>query len=295
MQDYYSDNEEMLAKLAAGATGYDILVPTGNAVETLIAQGALRELDKAKITRLDNIKPEFLDQFFDPGNRYSVPYAYSVTLLGYNAEKMKELGLPTDTWAVIFEPKYLEKLKGKVTVLDRQRELFAAALMYLGYSANETDEAKLKRGARPDPAREALLGRVQRVVVHQGTDDRQHLARARLLERHVPGQRRMRRRRSVRSRIGSFDAQGRRGARGRQHGAAQERTAPGSRLPVHQLHAGRQELGGAVEHDRLRQRRTRRRCRTSTRAVRDNPAVFPDADEMKKLQMLKDYRARNAG
>ena len=145
VQDYYSDNEELLAKLAAGATGYDMLVPTGSAVETLIAQSALRELDKSKIKGLDNIKPEFLDQWFDPGNRYSVPYAYSVTLLGYNAEKMNALGIPTDTWAAIFEPKYLEKLQGKVTVLDSQRELFAAALIHLGYSANETDEAKLKQ------------------------------------------------------------------------------------------------------------------------------------------------------
>ena len=144
VQDYFSDNEELLAKLAAGATGYDILVPTGNAVETLIAQGALRELDHSKIKGLANIKPQFLNLFFDPGNKYSVPYAYSVTLIGYNVEKMKELGLPTDTWAVIFEPKYLEKVQGKVTVLDSQRELFAAALRYLGYSANETDENKLQ-------------------------------------------------------------------------------------------------------------------------------------------------------
>jgi spermidine/putrescine transport system substrate-binding protein len=144
VQDYYSDNEEMLAKLAAGATGYDLIVPTGNAVQTLIAQGALREIDKDKLPNLANLKPEFLDQFYDPGNRHSVPYAYSITLLGYNAEKMKELGLPTDTWAVLFEPEHLEKLKGKVTVLDSQRELFAAALKYLGHSVNETDEAKLK-------------------------------------------------------------------------------------------------------------------------------------------------------
>ena len=144
VQDYYSDNEEMLAKLAAGATGYDLIVPTGNAVQTLVAQGALREIDRSKLPNFRNLKPEFLDQFFDPGNKYSVPYAYSITLLGYNAEKFKELGLPTDTWAVLFEPRYLEKLQGKVTVLDSQRELFAAALKYLGHSANETDEAKLK-------------------------------------------------------------------------------------------------------------------------------------------------------
>ena len=145
MQDYYSSNEEMLAKLAAGASGYDILVPTGNAVETLIRQNALRPIDKALLPNLKNIKPEFLDTRFDPGNRYSVPYAYSITLLGYNQQKMQELGLPTDTWAVIFEPRYLEKLKGKVTVLDDQRELIGAALKYLGYSVNETDAERLRQ------------------------------------------------------------------------------------------------------------------------------------------------------
>jgi len=76
-----------------------------------------------------------------------VPYAMSTTILGYNAEKMKELGLPTDTWAVIFDPKYLEKVKGRVTVLDSSSELFAAALKYLGYSANDTDEKHWKEAA----------------------------------------------------------------------------------------------------------------------------------------------------
>ena len=142
VQDYYADNEELLAKLAAGASGYDVLVPTANAVETLIRQGALRPIDKRLLPNLANIKPEFLDGWFDPGNRYSVPYAYSVTLIGYNEQRMRELGVPTDTWAAIFEPRYLERMRGKVTVLDSQRELIAAALMYLGYSANETDPQK---------------------------------------------------------------------------------------------------------------------------------------------------------
>ena len=144
-QDYYSDNEEMLAKLAAGARGYDLLVPTGNAVEALIKSDQLRPLDKSKISNLKNIKPQYLNPWFDPGNVYSVPYAYSLTIVGYNVEKMHALGLPTDTWAVIFDPQTLRKLKRKVTVLDSQRELFAAALKYLGYSVNETEEAKLKQ------------------------------------------------------------------------------------------------------------------------------------------------------
>ncbi len=141
VQDYYSDNEELLAKLAAGARGYDILVPTGNALASLVRQGALLPLDKKLIPNLKNINPAYLNTAFDPGNRYSVPYAYTTTLIGYNVEKMKQLGLPMDTWAVIFDPKYLVKVKGRVTVLDSQRELMAAALKYLGYSANDINEA----------------------------------------------------------------------------------------------------------------------------------------------------------
>ncbi len=151
VQDYYADNEEMLAKLAAGAAGYDILVPTGDAVATLIRQGALRPIDHARLPNLVNLKREFLKLWFDPDNRYSVPYAYSVTLLGYNEQKMKELAIPTDSWAAIFEPKYLERLRGKVTVLDSQRELMAAALLYLGFPAYDTDSAHWKQ------ARELIL------------------------------------------------------------------------------------------------------------------------------------------
>ncbi len=140
-QDYYSDNEEMLAKLEAGATGYDLLVPTGNAVQTLIRKKELRNIEKGELPHFDNIHPAYRDAWYDPGNRYSVPYATTVTLLGYNATRLQELGLPTDSWALIFEPEILKKLKGKVTVLNSQRELMAAALLYLGHSAQDTDPA----------------------------------------------------------------------------------------------------------------------------------------------------------
>jgi len=139
-QDYFSDNEEMLAKLAAGASGYDLIVPTGNAMDTLIRQGVLIPLDKTLLPNLKNIHPAYLKTIFDPANQYSVPYAYTLTLLGFNSNKMRELGLPTDTWAIIFEPEYLQKIKGRVTVLDSPRELMSAALLYLGYSANDQDE-----------------------------------------------------------------------------------------------------------------------------------------------------------
>src|SRR5205085_11164969 len=112
VQTYYSDNEELLAKLAAGARGYDVLVPTANAVQALIKGGQLKPLDQAQLPNLKNVDPTYLNTEFDRGNQYSAPYAMSTTIIGYNDEKMKELGLPTDTWAVIFEPRYLEKVKG---------------------------------------------------------------------------------------------------------------------------------------------------------------------------------------
>jgi spermidine/putrescine transport system substrate-binding protein len=146
-QTYYSDNEELLAKLAAGAKGYDIVVPTGNALDSLIKQKKLRPIDKSKIPGFKNINAAYLNTPFDPNNQYSVPYAYTITMLGYNDEKMKELGITVDSWAVIFDPKILEKIKGKVTVLDSSGELMAAALKYLGHSINETDEKKLRQAA----------------------------------------------------------------------------------------------------------------------------------------------------
>jgi spermidine/putrescine transport system substrate-binding protein len=155
VQTYYSDNEELLAKLAAGAKGYDILVPTSNAMQALIKGGQLKPIDKAQLSNLKNINPVYMNTPFDPGNKYSVPYAMSTTIIGYNEPKMKELGLPTDTWAIIFDPKYLAKVKGRVTVLDSSSELFAAALKYLGYSANDVDPkhwdeaAALMKKAKP--------------------------------------------------------------------------------------------------------------------------------------------------
>src|SRR5664279_1375454 len=70
VQTYYSDNEELLAKLAAGARGYDILVPTSNAMQALIRGGQLKPIDKAKLTNLKNINPIYMNTAFDPDNKY---------------------------------------------------------------------------------------------------------------------------------------------------------------------------------------------------------------------------------
>ena len=141
VQDFYGDNEELVAKLAAGARGYDVMVPTSNYVLGMAKAGWLQPIDKSKLPNFQNLVPIYLNTPFDPGNKYSVPYAMSLTLIGYNDQKMKELGITVDSWAVIFDPKILQKIKGKVTVLDSQAEVMAAALKYLGYSVNDRDPA----------------------------------------------------------------------------------------------------------------------------------------------------------
>jgi len=144
VQDYYSGTEEMMAKLLAGASGYDLVIPSQNAVQSLIQQNYLAKLDKAALPNSANEDPGFLNRSYDPGNVYSFPYAYTTTLVGYNENKLKELGIDPGSWAVIFDPKVLEKIKGKVTVMDDAAELFGAALKYLGYSVNDTDEKHLR-------------------------------------------------------------------------------------------------------------------------------------------------------
>ncbi len=142
-QSYFNDNSEMLAKMAAGATGYDVIVPTSYAVEELAKMGKIMPLDLKQLPNLKYIDPKFLNQIYDPGNKYSVPYAYTPVFLAYNSDKMKALGIVPNTWAVIFDPKYLVKLKGHITVFNSDRNVFAAALLYLGKDPNTTNRADL--------------------------------------------------------------------------------------------------------------------------------------------------------
>ena len=144
-QNYFNENDEMLAKFAAGASGYDVVVPTAYAAEQLVSMHKLQPLNLARLPNLKNIDPQFLNQAYDPHNRHSVPYAYDNVMLAYNKKELQRLGIVADSWAVIFDPKYLKKLKGKVTVFNSQRNVFAAALLYLGKDPNSSNIDDLKQ------------------------------------------------------------------------------------------------------------------------------------------------------
>ncbi|OWY39093.1 spermidine/putrescine ABC transporter substrate-binding protein [Xenophilus sp. AP218F] len=144
VQDYYGDNEEMLAKLAAGAKGYDMVFPSSFVIQAMSKQKLLRPLDHHQLPNLKNVAPAYLSQSYDPGNRYTVPTVLTLTSVGYNADKLKQLGVDPTSWSVIFDPKVLQKIKGKVTVLDSSREVFSAALFYLGKDPNKATEADMR-------------------------------------------------------------------------------------------------------------------------------------------------------
>jgi spermidine/putrescine transport system substrate-binding protein len=148
VQNYYSSTEEMMAKLQAGASGYDVVVPSQNAVQALIKQGVLAPLDKTALPNIKNEDPAFMNRSYDSGNGYSVPYAFTTTLVGYNETQLKTLGIDAADWSVIFDTRILEKIRGKVTVMDDAQELFAAALKYLGYSVNDHDEKHLRQAQK---------------------------------------------------------------------------------------------------------------------------------------------------
>jgi putrescine transport system substrate-binding protein len=149
--DVFDNNEIVHAKLVAGRTGYDIVVPSSNWGKLQIDGGLLRKLDKDQIPNLKNIDPAVNAQLgkMDPGNNYMVNWLWGFTTVGINVDKVKAaLGstpMPDNVWDLAFKPEYISKLKScGVSFLDSASEIVPAALHYLGkpsFSKNPSDMA----------------------------------------------------------------------------------------------------------------------------------------------------------
>ncbi|MBK0328986.1 extracellular solute-binding protein [Rhodobacteraceae bacterium F11138] len=125
--DIYDTNEALLAKLQAGAAGYDVVIPSGYIVPTMIQAGLLQKFDAPSLPNGGNIAPGFADPEFDPGRQYTAPYMWGTTGLVYDSAGT-DVELP-ESWSVFFEP---GPLSGKVAALDDEVEVFNAAAYYLG-------------------------------------------------------------------------------------------------------------------------------------------------------------------
>jgi len=147
--DVFDSNEVLEAKLLAGSTGYDVVVPSGGFVERQIQAGVFQKLDKAKLKNYGNLDPEIMKQIaiYDPGNQYVTPYLWGTTGIGYNVKKIKERmpDAPLDSWDMFFKPEVVAKFADcGVTLLDAPAEVSQTALNYLGLKPNSQDEKDLK-------------------------------------------------------------------------------------------------------------------------------------------------------
>jgi spermidine/putrescine-binding protein len=135
--DTYASNEELMAKLQAGKTNYDVIIPSDYTVNILIGQKMLEPIDLDHIPNFVNVDDQFKNLPYDPGNKYSVPYQWGSVGIAVNTAKVTQ---PIKKFADLWDPAF----KGKLVVLDDEREIIGMALLVLGYDKNSTDPAQLE-------------------------------------------------------------------------------------------------------------------------------------------------------
>jgi spermidine/putrescine transport system substrate-binding protein len=144
--DVYPSNEDMFTKLKSGASGYDIVVPSGDYVSIMIRENMLATINKTKIPNFGNIDSSVLSRIkFDKGNMYSIPYMMGSSGIAVNK---KYVSTYERSWSIFDR----NDLKNRMTLLDDMREVLGAALKYLGYSVNSIDDSEL------DQAKKVVLG-----------------------------------------------------------------------------------------------------------------------------------------
>ncbi|KXK02728.1 MAG: polyamine ABC transporter periplasmic-binding protein PotD [Nitrospira sp. OLB3] len=154
--DTFSSNEELLAKLQSGATGYDVAVPSDFMVAIMMQQGLLSELDRTQLPNAADLEPHLRAPHFDPEGQYSVPYLWGTVGIGYDSAVITT---PPDSWSVLWDPRY----RGRISMLNDQREVFGAVLRAMGRSMNSTDPKEI------EAAKESLLR--QKPLVKTYTSD----------------------------------------------------------------------------------------------------------------------------
>jgi putrescine transport system substrate-binding protein len=162
--DTFETNEALNAKLVAGSTGYDIVVPGTAFSPAQVEAGFFQPLDRAKLKNYGNLDEAIMQGLSkaDPGNKHLVPWAWGFTTVGINRTKVeKALGkvpLPENAWDLVFKPEYTSKLKScGIAYLDSPTEIMPPALHYIGKDAYSNDPADHKAAAE-------MLGKVRKDI-----------------------------------------------------------------------------------------------------------------------------------
>jgi putrescine transport system substrate-binding protein len=138
---YFDTNETLETRLLAGASGFDIVVPTASYFERQIKAGVYLTLDKSKLPNFKNLDPQLLAKvaLHDPDNAHGVIYTWGTNGIGYNEKMVKALmpDAPLDSWRLVFDPAVASKIaKCGISVLDSPAEMMRAVLNYLGRDPN---------------------------------------------------------------------------------------------------------------------------------------------------------------
>ena len=132
----YESNEDMYPKIKNGGASYDIIFPSDYMIERMISEDMLLEIDTAKLPNFRYVSEAYMDMYYDPDNRFSVPYNVGMVGLIYNKTMVEEA--PT-SWTALWDERYA----GKILMIDNPRDAFAIPQKILGYSLNSTDEKEL--------------------------------------------------------------------------------------------------------------------------------------------------------
>ncbi len=159
--DVYGSNEDMLARLRQGNPGYDITVPTDNTVEIMIGEDLLEPIDHANVPNLIHVTETLLDQPFDVGNVYSMPYQWGTLGLGYNVELVGAIESWDDVW----------NYDGPVAWQEDPRAMIGVALNNLGYDVNTSNPDEIAE------ARDYLIANGSNVVAFAADDGQTLLSR----------------------------------------------------------------------------------------------------------------------
>ncbi|ROL92669.1 polyamine ABC transporter substrate-binding protein [Pseudomonas chlororaphis] len=148
--DVFDSNETLEAKLLAGKSGYDVVVPSNNFLAKQIKAGVYQELDVSKLPNWKNLNQDLLKavSVSDPGNKHAFPYMWGSIGIGYNPEKVKAaLGVDKiDSWDTLLKPENIAKLKGcGVSFLDSPTEMLPVALHYLGLPTDSQKKDDIKK------------------------------------------------------------------------------------------------------------------------------------------------------
>jgi len=158
----FATNDELFAKLRAGNPGYDVIVPSNEFVTQMAEAGLIEPLDHARIPNFENIAPEFRNPSFDPGRKYSMPYTWLVSGIGYRKSKVD--GVP-DSWKWLFDS---DRYKGRIAIGSEAADIIRLGAKYLGHSLV---------GVTPEVAKqvEAMMIRQKRNIKTFHEDDGQNL------------------------------------------------------------------------------------------------------------------------